>query len=140
MCNIAEPQTGLEAKFSLRFTVAMTLAGVDTSSIDIFTDELTQDPQLQQFRDLVTVIAHDTPNPDTIVGIKTHSGEHFESAFNVAIPQRDLTLQWQKLEHKFRALVAPRMGHERAEEIISLCYRLDEMNNLDPLFAALTPN
>ena len=32
VCNILEPQTGLEAKFSLRFTVAMTLAGVDTSS------------------------------------------------------------------------------------------------------------
>ena len=63
VANIPEPCTGLEAKFSLRFTAAMALAGVDTSSIDIFTDELTQDPVLAALRDKVTVVPHEAPNP-----------------------------------------------------------------------------
>jgi 2-methylcitrate dehydratase PrpD len=138
VCNIQEPASGLEAKFSLRFTVAMTLAGVDTSSIDIFTDDLTQDPQLVKFRDLVSVVAHESPNPETIVTVHTAEGETHSEAFNVAIPMTDLDQQWVKLERKFRALVIPRLGAERTNELVDLCHRLDEMDDLAPLFDALT--
>ena len=144
VCNIQEPSTGLEAKFSLRFTVAMTLAGIDTSSIDIFTDALTQDPQLVAFRDKVQVVANDTEqaepvaNGETLVSIETEDGQVFSEAFNVAIPMRDLDGQWQKLERKFRALVTPRLGHERADEIVAMCRRLEQLDDLTPLFRALT--
>jgi 2-methylcitrate dehydratase PrpD len=138
VCNIAEPQSGLEAKFSLRFTVAMTLAGIDTSSIDIFTDALTQDPQLIKFRDLVEVVAHDTPNPDTIVTVETTDGERYGENFNVAVPMQDLELQREKLERKFRSLVTPRLGAERAEQIVQMCRNLDALDDMSPLFAALT--
>ena len=144
VCNILEPQTGLEAKFSLRFTVAMTLAGVDTSSIDIFTDELTQDPQLVAFRDKVRVVANDSDqaepiaNGETLVTIETSDGQVFSQAFNVAVPERDLDAQWVKLERKFRALVGPRLGMQQADEIVSLCHQLDQLEDLAPLFKALT--
>ncbi len=143
VCNIAEPVTGLEAKFSLRFTVAMTLAGVDTSSIDIFTDALTQEPQLVAFRDKVQVVAHDheqaesIANSETLVTIETNDGQVFSQAFNVAVPMRDLDGQWQKLERKFRALVVPRLGQDRANELIRLCRDLEQLEDLTPLFSAL---
>ena len=140
VCNIQEPQTGLEAKFSLRFTTAMTLAGVDTSSIDIFTDELTQDPSLIHFRDLITVKAHEGRNPDTIVTITTKDGQQFQEAFNVAIPMTDLNAQWEKLEHKFRTLCKPRIGSQRTEQIIQLCRTLEQQDDLGDLFAALGNN
>ena len=38
VCNIADPTTGLEAKFSLRQTVAMALTGVDTAALDSYND------------------------------------------------------------------------------------------------------
>ena len=38
MCDIAEPRTGLEGKFSLRATTAMALLGDDTSDPAAFTD------------------------------------------------------------------------------------------------------
>jgi len=144
VCNIQEPATGLEAKFSLRFTVAMTLAGVDTSSIDIFTDALTRDPQLLAFRDKVQVVAHDQEsaepiaNSDTLVAIETNDGQVFSQAFNVAVPMRDLDSQWDKLERKFRALVTPRLGQQRTDDIVELCRRLDELEDLSPLFTALS--
>lgn len=144
VCNIQAPTTGLEAKFSLRFTVAMTLAGVDTSSIDIFTDALTQDPQLVAFRDKVTVVAHGEDNAetiansDTLVTIETNDGEVFAQDFNVAVPMRDLQGQWAKLERKFRALVTPRLGQQQAAHIVDLCRRLEQVEDLSPLFSALT--
>ncbi len=54
VCNIAEPASGLEAKFSLRFTVALALAGEDTASIRLFTDALTRRKDLVALRDKVT--------------------------------------------------------------------------------------
>jgi len=55
------------------------------------------------------------------------------------VPQSDLELQWQKLEHKFRTLVTPNLGVEQCEEIIALCHNLDRLDDLSPLFDALTP-
>jgi 2-methylcitrate dehydratase PrpD len=44
VCNIGSPRTGLEAKFSLRFTVALALAGVDTASLETYSDPRTAAP------------------------------------------------------------------------------------------------
>ena len=40
VCNIPAPTDGLEAKFSLRQTVAMALAGVDTASLGAYSEEM----------------------------------------------------------------------------------------------------
>ncbi len=138
VCNIQEPATGLEAKFSLRLTTAMALAGVDTSSIDLFTNALTQDPQLVKFRDLVTVVPHQDRNPDTIVTVDTTDGRTFSERYNVAIPMTDLEAQWSKLIHKFDALVTPRLGSERCRALIDLCRHMDELDDLTSLFEALS--
>ncbi|MCZ6656252.1 MAG: MmgE/PrpD family protein [Gammaproteobacteria bacterium] len=137
VCNIQEPQTGLEAKFSLRFTAAMALAGIDTSSIEIYTDELTRDPTLVGFRDKVTVSAHEARNPDSIVTIRTKDGADHVDAFNVAIPMTDLDAQWQKLETKFHALVDPRLGTRQAQAIVAACHALEDMDELNEFFPEL---
>lgn len=137
VCNIPEPTTGLEAKFSLRFTAAMALAGLETASIGAFTDELTRDERLVALRDRVQVKAHTNPNPDSIVTIRTDDGAEHSQACNVAIPMTDLDAQWHKLEAKFEALVAPRLGRNAAAGLIDDCRRLDELDDLTPLFNAL---
>jgi 2-methylcitrate dehydratase PrpD len=57
VCNIAEPRTGLEAKFSFRLTAAMRLSGVPTGAIASFSDAAAHDPRLMALRDRVTVVA-----------------------------------------------------------------------------------
>lgn len=137
VCNIQEPATGLEAKFSLRFTAAMALAGLETASIDLFTDELTRNERLVALRDRVQVKAHAQPTPDSIVTIRTGDGAEFTRACNVAIPMTDLDAQWHKLEAKFEALVGPRLGSNAAAGLIDGCRRLDAIDDLTPLFDAL---
>ncbi len=44
VCNIPAPVDGLQSKFSLRQTVAMALAGVDTASLDAYGDKTARDP------------------------------------------------------------------------------------------------
>lgn len=137
VCNIQEPATGLEAKFSLRFTAAMALAGLETAGIGAFTDELTTDGRLVALRDRVQVKAHGTPTPDSIVTIRTRDGAEYTRACNVAIPMTDLDAQWHKLEAKFEALVGPSLGTNAAASLIDDCRRLDEIEDLTPLFNAL---
>lgn len=55
VCNNPAPQTGLGAKFSYRHVAAMVLAGVETSAIVSFSDEMAQRPDLVALRDLVAV-------------------------------------------------------------------------------------
>ena len=137
VCNIQEPATGLEAKFSLRFTAAMALAGLETAGIGAFTDELTTDGRLVALRDRVQVRAHDTPTPDSIVTIRTGDGAEYTKACNVAIPMTDLDAQWHRLEAKFETLVEPSLGANAAAGLIDDCRRLDEIEDLSPLFSAL---
>jgi 2-methylcitrate dehydratase PrpD len=138
VCNIERPTSGLEAKFSLRFTAAMALAGVDTSSIDAFTDELTRDPAVVRFRDLVEVRAHANRRPESVVTIRTRDGQAFSQALNVAIPLTDLEQQWTRLTAKFHALVDPRFGREAADAIVDVCRVLEAHDDLAPLFSLLT--
>ena len=53
ICNIATPRTGLEAKFSLRLTTAMALAGVDTGGLASYSEATASDPRLIALRDRV---------------------------------------------------------------------------------------
>jgi 2-methylcitrate dehydratase PrpD len=138
VCNIEAPTTGLEAKFSLRFTTAMALAGVDTSSIAVYTDALTRRPDLVALRDRVTVKAWETPRPESRVRIETgratESGSGtIKADANVAIPMTDVDAQWARLEAKFHALVDERLGVEAADRIVALCRNLDRELSLQPL-------
>jgi 2-methylcitrate dehydratase PrpD len=136
VCNITEPVTGLEAKFSLRFTLALALAGEDTASIRLFTDELTKRRDLVELRDRVTVLAHEHPRPETQVRIRTTDGQWFDGEANVAVPATDLDAQWQRLTEKFHTLTDPVLGPAAAETVEDCCRRLPDLDNLGELWGA----
>ena len=106
---------------------------MNTASIDVFTDELAKDAELRALRDRVSVAAHAERNPDSIVDIRTRDGHNHTEACNVAIPMTDLDAQWRKLETKFRALVAPRLGDAAADAIIDACHELEQADSVAPL-------
>lgn len=139
VCNIAEPATGLEAKFSLRFTVALALAGEDTASIALFDDALTRRPDLVALRDRVSVLANERPRAETRVSVHTADGRVLESEANVAIPATDLDAQWQRLAEKFHVLAAPVLGPRAAEAVEDACRRLPELARLEELTVTARP-
>ena len=115
----------------------MAMAGLDTSSISIFTDALTQQPELVELSEKVRVTAHDSPNPESIVTVTSKTGETYSESVNVAIPMVDLSAQWGKLERKFHALVDSRLGVRISDQIIRYCKTLDEHDNLDGFYSLL---
>jgi len=60
VCNITQPKTGLECKFSLRMAAAMALAGYDTSREETFSDAACKNPLLLEICNRVTVSTDDT--------------------------------------------------------------------------------
>ena len=54
ICNIPAPVDGLQSKFSLRQTVAMALAGIDTASLGAYSEENARDPALIRLRERMT--------------------------------------------------------------------------------------
>ncbi len=111
VCNIAKPATGLEAKFSLRLTVAMALAGRDTAAIDTYTDDLTQDLELVRLRDLAEIEFVDgLPEAKANVTITTTDNRKFTATHDAGLADSDLKRQGRKLEAKFDALVEPLLG------------------------------
>ena len=108
VCNLPTPVTGLEAKFSLRLTVAMALAGRDTSGIQTYTDELTREPELVRLRDLATIeFVEGLPEAKADIAITVAGGGRFEASHDAGVPDADLVRQGRKLEQKFDALVEP---------------------------------
>ena len=61
VCNITDPKTALETKFSYRHTAALLLCGFDTGKLDTYTDALAKDGNIQAMRKRITV------TPDALI-------------------------------------------------------------------------
>jgi len=138
VCNIQEPATGLEAKFSLRFATAMVLSGFDTASIHQFNDVITRQPAMLELRDKISVSAFENArHPESVVRIRLKSGREHTKEWNVAVPESDLELQQRKLTEKFHSLVDPVLGAERSEQIASLVSSLESLQSIQDLCEAV---
>lgn len=124
VCAIAEPSTGLEAKFSLRFTAALALADRSTG-IDAYTDDAVADPELVRLRDLVEVVA--APSLDGAVAhvtVRTKDGAELAE-------YRDLSSQpshnlYQELRAKFTENVTPILGPGATERLADTIMSLND--------------
>jgi 2-methylcitrate dehydratase PrpD len=105
VCDIAEPGTGLEAKFSYRLTAAMALAGVDTAALATFDDAICQRPDLVGLRDSVRVVGEETiADTAAAVEVQLASGATLAGQFDLdeAVP---LAVQQEKLCAKAASLI-----------------------------------
>jgi 2-methylcitrate dehydratase PrpD len=119
MCNIPEPSTALEGKFSLRFTAALALARGQAGE-DQFTDAATRQPDLVAIRDRVSVVTQEGDwERGTLVSVQARDGRSFSRQVNLNIPTDDLDGQWQRLEAKFRSLASPVVGQSASSELAS---------------------
>lgn len=137
MCNIQEPETALEGKFSMRFTAAMALADGDLSE-QAFTDERVNDPRFVVLRDRVSVGSHPAGHPDrgTEATIRLRDGTVLRHEVDLFIPATDLERQWERLEAKFRSLAEPLLGPNRTDAIVRTVQSLESLNDAGQLAGA----
>ena len=124
MCNIQEPRTALEGKFSLRFAAALALAGGGTQEA-AFTDAAVARPDLVAIRDRVAIEGSAAALDGTEVSIVTRAGVELREKVSLNIPVTDLAMQWSRLTAKFRSLAGPVIGPAAAAELIDAVARFD---------------
>ncbi|HEY1932575.1 MAG TPA: MmgE/PrpD family protein [Acetobacteraceae bacterium] len=131
VCNIPQPRTGLEAKFSLRLTTAMGLAGVDTGRLTTYSEATTADPTLIALRDKVGFeFRHGTPHTLAELELRLTDGRTLTAGHDSGIPADDVDAQGARLAEKFVALAEPVIGAARTRELIGQVARLDTLADL----------
>ena len=137
VCNIPNPTTGLEAKFSLRQTIAMALTGVDTTNLDSYNDAVTQDPRIQALRAKVDIDfkpnwAHSLAE----MAIQLDDGTTLEATHDSGIPWPDVGKQRQAIEAKYESLVTPILGSAGARRLHDTIERIDSLTDVGELARA----
>lgn len=118
VCNIPSPTDGLEAKFSLRQTVAMALAGIDTASLAAYSPATANDPRLVALRDKIALDFQDNwPQAAAEIEVVLTDGGVLRASHDAGIPSADIAAQGERLGEKFDALTEPVLGAARAREL-----------------------
>lgn len=139
VCNIPHPTTGLEAKFSLRQTVAMALAGINTAALDSYSAEITQEPRIKALRDKVAIdFRTDWPHALAEMAIQLDDGTTVEASHDSGIPWADLSKQRTALEAKFDGLVTPILGAAGTRRLHDAIERIDSLSDVGDLARAAT--
>lgn len=138
MCNIQDPATALEGKFSLRFTAALALESDDTGEA-AFTDERVRDSALRAVLERVTVTGDSGLAGGTEVRLDLNDGRSLEAQVDVNVPASDLDLQWQRLAAKFIGLASPVVGQTRANALLAAISRLEDMPDVAALLELCAP-
>ena len=127
VCNIHEPRTGLEAKFSLRATTAMALLGDDTADPSTFNDRRIGEHDLQDLLHAVTIVTDESlASTQSHVRVALAGGATLDRTSDTGIPATDLTAQGVKLRAKFDALTASVVG----DASIALADRIANLRHL----------
>lgn len=141
VCNIQNPRTGLEGKFSLRFTAALALTSDDTSD-RVFTDERVNDAALVALRDRVEVQpVEGFANPHySEVEVTLRNGTVLVDAGDVSQPAAadQLDRQWSRLTSKFEGLVQPLLGPERTALLIDRIRHLETVSDIGEIVSLST--
>jgi 2-methylcitrate dehydratase PrpD len=142
MCNIQEPTTALEGKFSLRFTAALALSEDDTSD-QAFTDEHVRQPGLARVRDRVSVATREGGAAQgwegTQVTLQLKDGRELQQSVNLNEPATDLDLQWERLAAKFQSLAGPVVGATAAGRMLAAVRDFEQLDSLNDLVALASP-
>ena len=128
VCNIPAPVDGLQSKFSLRQTVAMALAGIDTASLDAYSAENAQEPGLVSLRERVVLDWQDSwPQTLAELELELADGRRETARHDAGIPAANIDEQGERLRAKFDALVEPVLGGPRTRELREMIFGLYEL-------------
>jgi 2-methylcitrate dehydratase PrpD len=134
VCNIPVPVDGLQSKFSLRQTVAMALAGVDTASLGAYSAKNASDSSLIGLREKLR-FEWQQGWPQTLCELELELADErrVSARHDAGIPAADIAEQGMRLAAKFDALTEPVLGIPRARELRAVITGLDKVADIGNL-------
>jgi 2-methylcitrate dehydratase PrpD len=138
VCDILEPATGLEVKFSIRHCIAMAISGDDTGAMEIYTDDLAMRPDLMALRRKVDVEdkIHENRHAAEVI-IDLADGRSLVETFDAGVPADDLDAQEARLVAKFKRLAEPVIGRNRAALTVDHVMALNDAEDFMALMAEM---
>jgi 2-methylcitrate dehydratase PrpD len=134
VCNIPAPIDGLQSKFSLRQTVAMALAGIDTASLAAYSAVNARDARLVSLRERVVLDWQDSwPQTLAELELELADGGRLAARHDAGIPAADIADQGRRLAEKFDSLVEPVLGPSRTRELRETIAGLDDLADISIL-------
>jgi 2-methylcitrate dehydratase PrpD len=130
-----DPATGLEAKYSLEYSLAaIVLDG--RAGIHQFTDDAVRRPEAQALMKLVRTVPMDGPFQSRVV-VTLRDGEQLEATVNRAHGNPADPLTEDERLGKFHECAGTLAPEDQRDRIIDLTSRLDSLTNVAELAAAL---
>lgn len=135
-CNIIGPRTGLQGKFSLRFTTALALLGEDTAAIGTYCEEMVTRPDIVDLMGRTEVHGHESLDRNVAeLSAQLADGIVVTETFDVGKPDPDLDYQERKLGAKFRSLSEPVIGTEKTSALLDAVANLETLSDIRDLTA-----
>ena len=131
VCAIERPETGLQAKFSLKATAAMVLLGYATEDPATYSDELARSPRLAQVMAKVHVNVKPMAATRTELCVRLRGGRTHEVSHDSGIPERDLAKQGARLAQKFQRIAPLSAAKSRAvQECVAALDQLGDVREV----------
>ncbi len=137
----SDPQTGLNAKFSMEYTVARGI--VDRRvGLSAFDDANVNDPAVQRIRERTTRIIDDSmpyKSHESTVRIKLADGTEYEHVQETPPGSRSNPLSESELRDKFTMCVEYTLDSEHAAQSYELLSSLESVSDVSDVIDALSP-
>ncbi|MBX2879403.1 MAG: MmgE/PrpD family protein [Granulosicoccus sp.] len=132
VCNIQDPVSALESKFSYRHVTALLLSGYDTAALGTYTDALCNDEKLQALRNRVAVHADNSLlDTEVMIQIENRDGSTLKHSLDLATPLA-LEARQERILKKCRSLI----GEDKTATFWSLIRQQPSMSAAE--FARIT--
>jgi 2-methylcitrate dehydratase PrpD len=132
-----DPQTGLEAKYSLEYDLA-TIALDGRAGLHQYSDAAVQRPEARALMRRVTYRTVDElRRPESRVTLTLKNGEQLEESVNVSHGSPTDPLTDSEILGKFHECAEAIMAEEQRQRVIDLCRRLDSLESVRELTDAI---
>ena len=134
ICNIQDPRTGLEAKFSLRASAAFALLGMDTSRLDTW--ERVGEPEVAAtLRKVEVELVPGMGLSAAVVTVHDQNGSAYRMACDCGVPIADKVRQSERVVSKFRGVTAATLDGSHVDRLLEVLEHLENEDDLRRLTA-----
>jgi len=139
LCGKKEIASGLEGKFSIYHSAAVGLVR-GRAGLQEYTDDAVNDPDVRTVRQRVSAAADRSITEDQAdVEVEMMNGRKIRRFVECSLGNIHRPMTDRQLEDKFREQVLLAMPAADVEKLIRLCWRIDELADVNELIRAAAP-
>jgi 2-methylcitrate dehydratase PrpD len=139
LCNKRNFTNALDSKYSIYHAAAIGLVR-GKAGLKEFTDDVVNDEQVRRMRDLVTAVADPSITEDqSHIEVELANGQRITRFVEKSLGNVNRPLSDRQLEEKFRDQAVLLLPPSNVEKLIELCWRIDELSNVDEVIRATIP-